>query len=116
MVQKAIRRLVAGLSPQRLGFETGSDYEGFAVDRLAPDRFSFEFFVFSLSISFHRGSSYSYLTWETNNSPIGCRSSETSSHPIDMNKKKREWFVGNLFYDAVSVTRLYSVNDILISE
>jgi hypothetical protein len=40
---------------------------------------------FPLSVSFHRGSPYSYIAWGKNNKPIGGRSSETQSHPIDMN-------------------------------
>jgi hypothetical protein len=38
----------------------------------------------SLSISFHHGSPYSYITWCMYNRPNGWRSSETSSHLIDM--------------------------------
>jgi hypothetical protein len=35
--------------------------------------------------SFHRASPYSYDIWGMNNRPVGGRSSETQSHPIDMN-------------------------------
>jgi hypothetical protein len=45
-----------------------------------------EFFGFYLSILFHRGSPYSYVTSGVNNKPVVVRSSETWSHPIDMNK------------------------------
>jgi hypothetical protein len=34
------------------------------------DRFISEFFGFSLSISFHCGSPYSYITWGMNNRPV----------------------------------------------
>jgi hypothetical protein len=53
------------------------------------DRLFSEFFGFPLSMSFHRGSSYSYIIWGMNNMPVGGRSSETSSHPIDMNKNNK---------------------------
>jgi hypothetical protein len=33
------------------------------------DRFFSEFFSFSLSVSFHFGSPYSYITWGMNNKP-----------------------------------------------
>jgi hypothetical protein len=38
---------------------------------------------FPLSISFHYGSPCSYITWGMNNRPVGGRSSETQSQPID---------------------------------
>jgi small ligand-binding sensory domain FIST len=56
-----LRRLVAGLSQRRPGFVPGSVFVGFVVDKVALGRFSSEFFDFSLSVSFHRG--YSYSTW-----------------------------------------------------
>jgi hypothetical protein len=49
------------------------------------DRFFSEFIGYALSKSLHRGSPYSYITWGTNNRPIGGRSSETYSHSIDIN-------------------------------
>jgi hypothetical protein len=39
---------------------------------------------FPSSVSLHRGSPFTYITWEMNNSPIGGRSSETQTHPTDM--------------------------------
>jgi hypothetical protein len=39
---------------------------------------------FPLSISFHHGSSCSYITSGMNNTPVGGRSSETWSYPFDM--------------------------------
>jgi hypothetical protein len=45
--------------------------------------------VFPLSI-FHRGSPHSYLTWGMNNRSTGGRSSETQSHPFDMNNNVRQ--------------------------
>jgi hypothetical protein len=50
------------------------------------DRLFSEFFGFSLSKSFHRVSLYLYVTWGLNNRPVFGRNSETSSHPIDINK------------------------------
>jgi hypothetical protein len=41
------------------------------------DRFLSEFFGFPLSLSFHRGSPYSNISWGMNNRPVGGRSSET---------------------------------------
>jgi hypothetical protein len=41
---------------------------------------------FPLSISFHRRSPCSYITWWTNNTPAGGRSSELFPCPIDMYK------------------------------
>jgi hypothetical protein len=54
---------------------------GFVVDW---DRFFSEYFGFTLSISFHRGSPYLYIIWEMNNRPVGGLSSEIQYHPIDM--------------------------------
>jgi hypothetical protein len=43
------------------------------------------FRTFPLStLSFHHGSPCWYIIWGMNNSPVGGRSSETQSHPIDM--------------------------------
>jgi hypothetical protein len=82
-----LRRFVAGLSPQRLGFEPVSVHVGFVADigALGQDCFS-ELFGFLLSVSFHHGSPYSYITWGMNR-PVGGRSSETQ-HPIDVNNTK----------------------------
>jgi hypothetical protein len=44
-----------------------------------------EFFGFSLSIPFHHGYPYSHVIWGMS-TPVGGRSSETQSHPINMNK------------------------------
>jgi hypothetical protein len=51
------------------------------------DRFFSEFFCFAVSLSFHHDSPCSYIAWETNNRPVGGRSSETSSYAIDMNNR-----------------------------
>jgi hypothetical protein len=82
-----LRRFVADLSPQRLGFEPVSVHVGFVVDigALGQDCFS-ELFGFLLSVSFRHGSPYSYITWGLNNRSVGGRSSETD--PIDMNNTK----------------------------
>jgi hypothetical protein len=52
------------------------------------NRFFSELFGFHLAVSFHRFSPYSFFIWGINNSPVGDRSSETYSHPIDMNNNK----------------------------
>jgi hypothetical protein len=44
-----------------------------------------EVFGFLLSVSFHRVSQHLYITWRMNNRLVGGSSSETQSHPIDMN-------------------------------
>jgi hypothetical protein len=37
-----------------------------------------------LLISFHHGSTCSYITWEMNNRPVSDHSSKMQSHPINM--------------------------------
>jgi hypothetical protein len=39
---------------------------------------------FPLSVSFHNVSPCSYIAWGMNSTPVGGRSSETQSHPIDL--------------------------------
>jgi hypothetical protein len=51
------------------------------------DRLFFEFFGFLLSVSFRRGSPYSYIIWG-NNRPVGGRNSETPFLLIEMNMNK----------------------------
>jgi hypothetical protein len=67
----------ACLSLRRPGFAPMSVHVGFVVDKVALGQFFSEFFGFPLSVSFHRGLSYSYIIWRMNNRPIGGRSSET---------------------------------------
>jgi hypothetical protein len=80
-----IRALVDVLSPQRPGFATESVHVGFVVDKVALGKVFFR--VLQLSpvniippwltmFIYHQG---------MNNRPVGGRSSETSSHPIDVN-------------------------------
>jgi hypothetical protein len=55
VVVTPLRRLVAGLSPQRPGFAPRSIRVGFMVDKVALGTVFFsEFFGFLLSVSFHR--------------------------------------------------------------
>jgi hypothetical protein len=82
-----LRRLVGGLSPRRPWSESGSVHMGFVVGRVALGHVSFRVLKFSLSISFHRGSPYSDIIWRINNRPVGGRSSETQSHPTNINNK-----------------------------
>jgi hypothetical protein len=60
-----------------------------------------EFFSFLLSISFDCGSPCLYITWGMNGRPVGGRSSETSSDPINMNNKNpviaKDYFIEVLF-------------------
>jgi hypothetical protein len=78
-----LRRLVAGLSPRRSRFAPESVHVGFVVGKVALGLF-FEFFGFPLSVSFHRGSPYTYICG-MDDRPFGGRSSETQSYTIDMN-------------------------------
>jgi hypothetical protein len=57
-----VRRLVASLSLRRPGLAPGSVHVGFEVKKVHWDRCFSEFFGFPLSVSFHRGSPYSYIT------------------------------------------------------
>jgi hypothetical protein len=50
---------------------------GFVVEKWHWNKLLYEFFGFLLSTSFHRGSAYSYITWEMNNRPLGGSSSDT---------------------------------------
>jgi hypothetical protein len=47
--------------------------------------FGIVFFGFLLSVSFHRVSQHLYITWRMNNRLVDGSSSQTQSHPIDMN-------------------------------
>jgi hypothetical protein len=58
---------------------------GFVVDKVAMRQVFLRVSRFSPSILFHNGSPFSYVIWHMNNRPVRSRSSETSSHPIDMN-------------------------------
>jgi hypothetical protein len=55
-----LKRLIAGLSQQRHGFDPGSVHVGFVVDKVALGQVFPENFGFPLSISFHRYS----ITWK----------------------------------------------------
>jgi hypothetical protein len=82
-----IRRLVTDLSPRWPGFAHGSVHVGFVLDKVVLGHVFLWVLLFYLSISFHRGSPYSYIIWRTSNWSVSGRSSksETQSHPIDMN-------------------------------
>jgi hypothetical protein len=67
-----LRRPISGLSPQR----PVSIQVRFVVNEVALRHVSLRVLQFPPSISFHRGSPCSYITWEMNNRPIGGRSSE----------------------------------------
>jgi hypothetical protein len=49
-----LRRLVAGLSPRRLGFDSGSVHVGFVVDKVALGQVSPDYFGFPMSILFYQ--------------------------------------------------------------
>jgi hypothetical protein len=69
------------LSPQRPRFMPKSVNVGFMVDKVALGQVFTDFFCFLLSIAFHHGSPlsyiYIYITWGTNDRPVGGHSSET---------------------------------------
>jgi hypothetical protein len=97
--QPWLRRLVAGLSPQKPGFAPVSNHVGFMVDKVALGQ-TFEFFGFRLSIySIHLGSPCSFSRGGWIVGPSG-RSSETWSRSINMNKVKQ--ILTQLCKDSVS--------------
>jgi hypothetical protein len=65
-----IRRLAASLSSRRPEFAPRSVCYGICVDKVHRDRFSSELLGFPLSISLHRDSPHSYITWEIKNSSL----------------------------------------------
>jgi hypothetical protein len=73
-----LRCLVSGLSPRRPRFASGSVHVGFVVDKVTLGQ------VFTPVLWF------SYIIWGMNNRPVGGRSSETQSHPINVSKYKIE--------------------------
>jgi hypothetical protein len=74
-----LRLLIAGLSPRRDRFASGSVRVGFVVDKWHWDTFLAKFFGCRLLLLFHRGYPYSDMIWGMNNKPVSGRSSETSS-------------------------------------
>jgi hypothetical protein len=85
MALQWVGRLAVGLWPRRPEFAPGSVHVGCVVDNVALWQVSVRFIRFPLSISTHRGSPYSYIIWGMNNRPVGGCSSDTLSHPTDMN-------------------------------
>jgi hypothetical protein len=81
----------AGLSPWRSGIAPRSVDVGFVVSKVALGQVFLRVLRFSLSVSFHRGSSYSCtrITWGMNDRPVGVRSTGTYSHPINMNNNNK---------------------------
>jgi hypothetical protein len=62
-----LRSLVAGLSPQRPGFEPRSIHVGFVVDEVALDRFFSEFVGFPLSIYHSTVALQTHIIWGIRN-------------------------------------------------
>jgi hypothetical protein len=52
--------------------ETGVSACGFVVDKVALGQVFLHVLQFPMSISFHHGSPYSYITWGINNRPRLC--------------------------------------------
>jgi hypothetical protein len=67
---------------------TGSVHVGFVVDKLVLGLVSLRVLLFLLSISFHHGSLYSYIILGMSNRPVGGRSLDTYSRPIDVNNEQ----------------------------
>jgi hypothetical protein len=81
MIQAVSRRPVSAdaLIPVR------SVHVGSVVDKVALGQVFLRVLLFPLSVSFHRGCPYSYITWGMNNRDVSGRSSETFPQTIDMN-------------------------------
>jgi hypothetical protein len=70
-------------------FRIRASPSGTSVDKMALGQVLLpSFFGFSLSVSFHRSSIYSYFIWGMNDRSAGGRSSKKDSQHIDMNNKK----------------------------
>jgi hypothetical protein len=85
-----LRQFVAGLSLQRPRFTPVSVNVGFVVDEVTLGQVFLQALQSPLSISFHCGSTYSYIISRMNNIPSGGNISKAQSHPIDMNIIKFE--------------------------
>jgi hypothetical protein len=70
-------QLIAYISVRRPGSVPKSANVRFVVDKVALGQVSLRVLRFSLSISFHRGTPYSYIIWGMNDVPVGGRSAET---------------------------------------
>jgi hypothetical protein len=55
---------------------------------------------------------YSCIIWGMNNRPVGDSSSETLSHPIDMNKKKKEISIYANVKCIAEMLQWWIVNDV----
>jgi hypothetical protein len=80
-----LRLLVAGLQPRRPGFAPRSVYVAVMVDK-EPLRYVFlrVLWISPVIVVLHTN-----VTQGINNSPVGDRSSETQSRPIDMNNNNK---------------------------
>jgi hypothetical protein len=79
-------RLVAGLLQRRPVFDPGSLQLRFVVHKVALRQVYLRVIRCPPVYIIHYDSPHSYITWGMNNRPVGCRNSESSSHPIDMNR------------------------------
>jgi hypothetical protein len=59
----------------------------FVVDKMTQEQAFLRDLRFPLPVSFQRGCPF----WGINSKPVGGRSSETSSHPIDMNNDNNKY-------------------------
>jgi hypothetical protein len=81
-----LRWLVAGLSLRWPGFALGSVCVGFLVGKVELGHIFLRVLRFYLSITFYRGSPYSYIIRGINNRPAVQR---LKCHPIDINNSNK---------------------------
>jgi hypothetical protein len=79
------RAQAVSFSQQRPGFAPGSVHLGFMVEKEALGKVFLRVLRFHLSVLFLHGSPCSRIIWGMKNKPVGGRSSEISSHPMDVN-------------------------------
>jgi hypothetical protein len=82
-----LRRLVAGLPPRNPKSRPCQFMWDLLWVKWHWERFFSEFFGLTLSVSFHRGSSYSFIISEVNSRPVVSRNSENHCHAIEMKTK-----------------------------
>jgi hypothetical protein len=82
-----LRRLVAGLSPRSPKSRPCQFMWDLRWVKWHWERFFSEFFGLTLSVSFHRGFSYSFIIREMNSRPVVGRNSENHCHAIYMKTK-----------------------------
>jgi hypothetical protein len=102
-----LRRLVAGLSPRRPRFAPVNP-RGFCVGQSGTAIGLLR--VLRSSTSVHRHCPWSYSIWGINSSPDSGCSSETQSHPVDMNNMNKQSQLTNMMrtHEDFDQSLLYS--------